>query len=64
MNEIVRVIMASAKSYGMSKLVDKTGMTVADIMLYQNVSKGCTGYYMKQAVNVTKSIFNGVKAKL
>lgn len=57
MGTIGNVLMSAARAYGCTKLMQNTGMNLAEAYLYKDVFQSCNKYYSQKAVIALKSIF-------
>jgi hypothetical protein len=57
MGKIGKFLMSALSAYGYTKFMQKTGMNIAEAMLYKDVFKTCNSYYSKKTSYMLKSIF-------
>lgn len=57
MVSLVKVASMALKAYGYSTMSQRTGMSIAEIMLYKDVAKACNKYYSQKFSIFAKSVF-------
>lgn len=50
-------MLGTVKAYACTKFMQKTGMNMAEVLLYKDAFKTCNSYYSKKAALALKSIF-------